>query len=344
MAAAARPLSANSDHTVELDDGTVVEIPPHARNRADPTGTKPGRGRYLAQLNKRYRALRGAIRRVVVDDDFLRFKGGTPPGGQGDVRGFAQNAPFSAPGGIPDPTDAPKIPRPADPTYSFPRGASRRQQFVRWVEQSGNLVTLGNPTGLPGDSAWTDEYVRYAYNKGIMHADASLRFYGVDVPQEDIMNVFNLPVHRDTLQFFHDRQYDKLRGLNRAMSDRIGETLSQAFAEGLGTHETAGRLTNDVRALQAKRAAAIARTEMIWASNEATLNRLGQVMGETADLTVVAEFSTAGDRRVCSQCQALEGERFRLADAHNVIPAHPMCRCVWIPVTDYGSTQTQLGA
>lgn len=45
-----------------------------------------------------------------------------------------------------------------------------------------------------------------------------------------------------------------------------------------------------------------------------------------------AEFFAALDERVCEDCSGMHGEIFQLADAHGVVPIHPDCRCVMLPV------------
>jgi hypothetical protein len=43
---------------------------------------------------------------------------------------------------------------------------------------------------------------------------------------------------------------------------------------------------------------------------------------------------TAGDDRVCPICEDLEGITYTVEEASSVIPAHPNCRCAFVPVED----------
>jgi SPP1 gp7 family putative phage head morphogenesis protein len=47
---------------------------------------------------------------------------------------------------------------------------------------------------------------------------------------------------------------------------------------------------------------------------------------------VMAEWVTAGDDRVCEKCHELEGKRFTLDEIESMIPFHPRCRCIAMPV------------
>lgn len=57
-------------------------------------------------------------------------------------------------------------------------------------------------------------------------------------------------------------------------------------------------------------------------------------MAGAYNVHVRAEFSTAGDDRVCSVCAGLEGEIYTLDEAADLIPVHPNCRCITLPVND----------
>jgi hypothetical protein len=43
---------------------------------------------------------------------------------------------------------------------------------------------------------------------------------------------------------------------------------------------------------------------------------------------------TAGDDRVCDECDSLEGLTFTIEEARRLIPVHPNCRCVFVPTND----------
>jgi intein/homing endonuclease len=42
-------------------------------------------------------------------------------------------------------------------------------------------------------------------------------------------------------------------------------------------------------------------------------------------VSIKSEFVTAGDDRVCSQCEALEAQIFTIEEAQGIIPVHPSC-------------------
>jgi SPP1 gp7 family putative phage head morphogenesis protein len=64
------------------------------------------------------------------------------------------------------------------------------------------------------------------------------------------------------------------------------------------------------------------------ASNEGALTGYGELGVEKA------EFYAAIDERACDDCLALHQDVFTLEDSHGMIPIHPNCRCIWLPVVE----------
>jgi SPP1 gp7 family putative phage head morphogenesis protein len=73
----------------------------------------------------------------------------------------------------------------------------------------------------------------------------------------------------------------------------------------------------------------LARTEIIRAHHIATIQEYRNWGVE--GITVKGEWKTAGDDRVCSKCEQLEGKIFTLDEIEPMIPLHPLCRCIALP-------------
>jgi SPP1 gp7 family putative phage head morphogenesis protein len=73
----------------------------------------------------------------------------------------------------------------------------------------------------------------------------------------------------------------------------------------------------------------IARTETVRAHHKATIGEYRQA--EAIGITVKAEFQTRSGNP-CPECSALEGQIFTIDEADDLIPVHPNCYCVTLPV------------
>ena len=107
--------------------------------------------------------------------------------------------------------------------------------------------------------------------------------------------------------------------------------LRKALVEGFEAGESAQQLTKRIKKYYRngyeKRAAMVARTEVIAASNE------GAIQGyEKAGLQKV-DFYPSPD--ACEECgEIMLDNPFPLDQAHGLIPVHPNCRCTWLPLVD----------
>lgn len=207
--------------------------------------------------------------------------------------------------------------------FTFDTDDKKVKAFDRWLKRQQRRDVLSI---ISRDE---NQYVRTAYSSGLSHAQRELLKAGIDADMADVEAAFNLPVHRDALQLLYTRNYQQLEGITNAVAQQINQELTQAFAAGENPRDVAERLTDRVDTVGKTRATTLARTETINAHSTATLNRY-----ERAGIDEVggkAEWSAAMD--ACDQCAALHGDTYPINEARGLLPAHPNCRCAWIPVT-----------
>lgn len=211
--------------------------------------------------------------------------------------------------------------------FPFETIGGRRSAFLTWLEDQFQLGVIEHVNHR--------SYIRASYKRGVTHADFALRKAGVQLPEDtDLEDLFAAPVHADTLETLMTRDLAALRGINAAMGADIGRTLAEGLAQGWNPHKTAREINGRVDAVGIHRSRLLARTETQNAVAQGTLNRFKQQGVD--EVTVFAEFSTAGDARVCPECLTLEGRVFDMDNAAGIIPVHPDCRCVWLPVRNRG--------
>lgn len=108
------------------------------------------------------------------------------------------------------------------------------------------------------------------------------------------------------------------------------EQLRAVLIEGFEAGESVKKLTDRVVEYYGKankaRATMVARTETIAAAVEGNLQGYENVGVE------MVQWYTAIDDRTCDICAPHHDEEFPVKNTHGMIPAHPQCRCVFIPV------------
>jgi SPP1 gp7 family putative phage head morphogenesis protein len=184
-------------------------------------------------------------------------------------------------------------------------------------------------------NAWSNVYIDTAYQRAIRQAGANLKRGGAKVEDSWVSGAFNRPIHADRIGLIYTRTFEELADVTEVMARQISQGLALGMAEGRNPLDIARSVRDRVEKVGITRARLIARTEVISAHAEATLNSYEEAGVEGVE--VESEWTTAGDDRVCPECEAMEGKLFSIEEARGMIPAHPNCRCAFLPKVIGGS-------
>ncbi len=225
-------------------------------------------------------------------------------------------------------------------------------------DRAGNII---------GGPAFVDTAITAAYTRAIAQADAKFkRAVGVEprgvfppgtpsvvrkiIRDARIRSTFQVVPeavlrqarHQGAIDFLLNANYREIHGVGPVYESRIVRQLTLGVQRNTPIGEIVRNIRDQTR-LQMNQANALARTEIVRAHAEATLNRFEDLGVAQVGADVEMEFTTAGDQKVCVQCQELEGVLFPIDDARGVIPVHIGCRCSWIPVGVVGVGNTVVG-
>lgn len=221
--------------------------------------------------------------------------------------------------------------------FAFTTDAKKLDAFNTWFQQQvqAHVLSPGNqqmPVGSIATGPWTVNYVQSAYRQGMLNAYLSSKAADNSITQTQqqfMQEAFGAPEAMSKVELLGTRTFEELKGVTATMSSQMNQILAQGIADGDGAQEIADEMTDTIDGLTDTRALTIARTETIYAHAEGQLDSFDQLGVE--DLGVLAEWSTAGDDRVCEECEDMEGKTFTIDEARGLIPLHPNCRCTWIP-------------
>jgi len=292
-----------------------------ATDRYDPTRTLHLRNAFEAKMRWRFRRLRGRIRTAIIQEDCF---------------GLASRL-----GGIT-----------LQVAFDFPRVEDKVEGFMTWLKQQEELDLLETTRlpqlGVAREAAWTDVYIRDSYKRGVLRANRELARAGYSVERiadlDEVERLLRAPMHADRVGMLYTRAFNGLRGITDAMDMQISQVLAQGLVDGDGPYALARKLTKTItgpvgglgitdtlgRFIPAeRRARMLARTEIIRAHHQGTIQEYRNWAVE--GVKVRAEWRTAGFD-VCPVCADLEGEVFELDKIENMIPVHPHCRCIALPL------------
>lgn len=217
----------------------------------------------------------------------------------------------------------------AEPFRTDPK---RLKQFQTWLARQIDRNAL-TPEQL-GEDVWTQAYAQEAYRRAHVQAygkarrrapgqKAAILYEG---GQNEFLRVLGEPSAVDKVKYLASRAYDDLEGVTSRMATQMGRTMGDGMLKGLSADEIADNLVEDV-GLEENRAITIARTEVVRAHAEGTLDAFEE-LGVSA-VGVEVEWTTAAN--ACKACQALAKVVIPVEAAHGLLPRHPNCRCSWLP-------------
>ena len=216
--------------------------------------------------------------------------------------------------------------------WKYLNDPAKVEAFRKWLQAQidAGLLEVGND-----NEPWSSEYVHSAYKKGIARAFADSQKAKLGRAYDGARTFFlaqalTAPESIEKLRMLSLRSLESLRGVTAPMAANMTKSLLDGLAHGLHPRQVAREMAKQA-GLTYTRALVIARTELIHAHAEGQLDSF-EGLGEEG-VGVLAEWSTAGDHRVCGECAEREGEVLTIAEARGLIPMHPNCRCAWLPVT-----------
>jgi len=293
--------------------------------QVDPTRTTLLRQQLGRDLAKRFRRLRGEIRRLVAVEDAFGLR--QPASVK---RLLSRNA-------------APVF----NVRFAFETDAGKQDGFRRWLKERVELGIFEVPEENQA-TPWLSDYITSGYRKGVVRAfnDASIaaqkksfgHYAGEELNYLDftagtkeafIESAFLGPTAVGQLEALHNRAFGELRGVTGSMGQSMGRVLADGLAAGSSADALADRLNEQMVILENTRVKMIARTEIIRSHAEGQLDAFERMGVE--QLTVMAEWHTAQDGKVCRKCGPLQGMVLRIGEARGMLPRHPNCRCSWLP-------------
>lgn len=217
--------------------------------------------------------------------------------------------------------------------FQFHSSPDKVLEFQKWLRQQFKSVLLGKSD----EKLWA-EFARRGYEKGAGRAfdDVNKKrrwlpgegeFYGKS-KQQFLKSSFGRPESVDKLKLLASRSFDDLTNVTEDMATRMSRTLMDGLSRGANPRDLVKSLVADLD-VSATRAETIARTEIIRAHSEGQLDSFEKLGVE--EVGVAVEWDTAKDGRVCRHCRPLQGVVLTVQEAHGMIPAHPSCRCAFIP-------------
>lgn len=221
--------------------------------------------------------------------------------------------------------------------FDFPIDATKGPAFMAWLRQMIEAELFETESGdFDETSLWANQFIRLAHSTAGSRAKAKISGPTSILGGEDILvgiSAFgpsSAGVSQKSLAMLYMRNFELLKDVSADMASQISTILAEGYVGGLSSLSIARRMDDAIASIGAIRAERIARTEIVRAYAEGSLDMF-EAYG-IPGVTAKVEFMTMGDNLVCPRCMVLNEKVFTVAEARGKIPVHPNCRCDWLPV------------
>lgn len=295
--------------------------------KGDPTRTTILRKKFVSQFKIRFKIIRALSNASIVTNDCF---GLNKPKIQAQFLEPASNQGIR--------TQA--IP---ENQFMFDTNGEKVSKYTEWLksteattvfQQTRQLRTLTTPLAL-----WANTYIDIAYQRGILWAINNIKkdpklLKTLGLSSNELYNInvieaFNLPIHTNAVGMLHSRVLTDLEGITATMNSQIIRILTEGIESGASTKAIAKLISDRVDKIGIHRATLLARTEIVRAHHIASIQTYRNY--GIYKIKIEAEWSTAGDSRVCEICSPLNGKIYTLDEIMYKIPVHPQCRCAALP-------------
>jgi SPP1 gp7 family putative phage head morphogenesis protein len=214
---------------------------------------------------------------------------------------------------------------------------SPQEAYQKWLKQQVEEGVLTVPPEYT-EAPWLSKYITAAHTQGVTSAYASTQLSRGNLvtgaeyelgSQQFLQDAFGGEVAASKVQALATTSFTHLKGITSDMEAKLQVVFANAIAKGTSVKDVAKEIEATVTGISKTRAKALAQYEIIKAHAEGQLDSFEKL--DVGTLGVLAEFSTAGDGKVCPKCKDLEGNVYTVKEARGLIPAHVNCRCSWLP-------------
>lgn len=139
---------------------------------------------------------------------------------------------------------------------------------------------------------------------------------------------------QNTIEFMRTHAFEQVKGFSSTILESLRSTINQEMLTNKYNKKSIMDKVEKNLGVLRSRAETIAQTEMSMAYNNGELERIREFnkMSDTKMKKYWHGFKFS--ESTCSYCRPRIGNVYDVDNTLEVLPAHPRCRCIWIPYMD----------
>lgn len=144
----------------------------------------------------------------------------------------------------------------------------------------------------------------------------------------------NQEYDEDTIKYIEEHAFELLKGHDYQKIERIRAEIGDLFLKGKANKANVRTAIEKILEVNRNKAEEIAQTELSRAYNIGSINRLIEYQELSGRIVYKYWHGFKYSAVTCDYCRERIGSIYDIDDDTESLPAHPRCRCVWLPFMD----------
>lgn len=136
----------------------------------------------------------------------------------------------------------------------------------------------------------------------------------------------------DTIDYIEKYSLDLLTGYSEGKKNELRSKLGYLMLSGKGDKASVRKAVEKILNVNRSKAEQIAQTELSMAFNAGMLRRMAEWQKLTGDKVLKYWHGFKYSDKTCDYCRERIGNTYDIDDNSETLPAHPNCRCCWLPM------------
>jgi SPP1 gp7 family putative phage head morphogenesis protein len=135
----------------------------------------------------------------------------------------------------------------------------------------------------------------------------------------------------NAIEFMKDHALEQVKGISNGILSNMKSKLGELLVQGRATRNNIKDELSDILKISRSRADMIVQTEVSMAYNQGSLGRMDEFNRISRQKVLKYWYGFKFSEVTCPYCRPRIGGIYDVNDNSEHLPAHPRCRCIWIP-------------
>lgn len=141
-------------------------------------------------------------------------------------------------------------------------------------------------------------------------------------------------VDKNSVDFMKKHAFEQVKGISNDIMQKMRTNISSMLLQGNASIKDIREEISKILDANKSRTITITQTEMSMAYNAGAIDRMNEFNRTSIKKMMKYWYGFKYSDRTCTICRPKIGTIYQANDSTHILPAHPKCRCLWLPYMD----------